>query len=126
MRALLRVAGVVLAAFMVAAFAVLAGCGSGSSGESRLTVYLSAPLSGAAGRDGEDIADGARLALADAGWEAGGHPVRLEVLDAADPGGATDAIAGANARTATSGPSCRCRCGPRKCSRGRQSARCRQ
>ena len=42
-----------------------------------------------------------RQALGDAGDRAGGTEVKLEVLDDAGPGGATDALAGANARRAT-------------------------
>jgi branched-chain amino acid transport system substrate-binding protein len=78
----------------------LAGCGS-SSGEPILTVYLSAPRSGPVAGDGRDVAEGARRALEDAGAEAGGQTVKLEVLDDAGPAGATGAHAGANARTAT-------------------------
>lgn len=89
-------AGVMLAA----AGMLLAGCGSGG-GDPSLTVYLSAPLRGPSASDGRDVADGARMALDDAGGEAGGTPVRLVVLGDADRSGATAARAGANARTAT-------------------------
>ncbi len=77
------------------------GCGSDSSGVPRLTVYLSAPLTGPAAGDGNDVADGALLALDDAEHEAGGTEVQIEVLDAAGKRGATDALAGSNARQAT-------------------------
>jgi branched-chain amino acid transport system substrate-binding protein len=90
-----------IAPLAILAAAALAGCGPGSSGEPELTVYLSAPLSGPAASDGEDVAAAARQALSESGGEAGGHPVTLEVLDDAGPAGATDARAGANARTAT-------------------------
>jgi branched-chain amino acid transport system substrate-binding protein len=88
-------------AIAVAVTALAAGCGSGSSGQPSLTVYLSAPLSGPAAGDGADVTDGARRALADAGGSAGGTDIRIVVLDDADAGGATDALAGANARRAT-------------------------
>ena len=80
---------------------VAAGCGSSSSGDPALTVYVSAPLSGPDAGDGGDVADAARRALEDAGGQAGGTEVKLVVLDDAGPGGATDALAGANARQAT-------------------------
>jgi len=91
------VGAIVAAALM--AFAI-GGCGS-SAGEPVLTVYVSAPLSGPAAGDGGDVAAGARAALDDAGGEAGGQEVRLRVLDDANRGGATDVLAGSNARTAT-------------------------
>jgi branched-chain amino acid transport system substrate-binding protein len=61
---------------------------------------VSAPLSGPRGADGRDVVDGARLALRDAGDEAGGTDVRLRVLDDANAGGWDGAITGANARRA--------------------------
>jgi branched-chain amino acid transport system substrate-binding protein len=78
----------------------VAGCGSGG-GDPSLTVYLSAPLKGPSAADGRDVADGARLALDDAGGEAADTPVRLVVLGDAGPDGAGAAGAGANARRAT-------------------------
>src|SRR3954454_15767614 len=94
--------GTVLAAAGLAAAGV-AGCGSdsASSEDSVLTVYVSTPLSGPDAGDGADVADGARRALEDAGDQAGGTAVDIEVLDDAGPEGAPDALAGANARTAT-------------------------
>jgi branched-chain amino acid transport system substrate-binding protein len=91
---------------LAAAVAVLllsgtAGCGSGSSGPAELSVYLSAPLSGPAGEDGRDIADGARLALDAAGGEAAGTRIRLVVRSDSDRYGSNAAMAGANARRAT-------------------------
>lgn len=84
------------------ALAVLAGgCGSEADEDATLTIYLSAPLSGPRASDGRDVADGARLALTDAGGEAGGVEVHLEVLDDAAAGGSDPAATGANARTAT-------------------------
>lgn len=81
---------------------MVGGCGgSGADGEPSLTVYLSAPLSGPRAADGRDVADGARLALADAGAEAGGVGVGLEVRDDATARGWDAATTGANARAAT-------------------------
>ncbi len=83
------------------------GCGGAPepSADSTLTVYVSLPLRGQSGADGRDAADGARLALADAGGEAGGVEVQAEYLDDTAGAGArarwTPAQAGANARTAT-------------------------
>lgn len=92
----------------VGTFVVLAvlfsGCGQPEAeGDPVLTIYVSAPLSGPAGPEGRDAADGARLALMDAEGEAGGTEVRAEYLDVAgrnetrsDP-----VAAGRNARAAT-------------------------
>lgn len=89
------------AAALVAVFALaLSGCGS-DAGDPSLKIYLSAPLGGTSAADGRDVADGARLALDDAGGSAGGVAVRLEVLDGAGRRDAAAARAGANARTAT-------------------------
>jgi len=85
----------------IAVLAVLAGCGAASEGDPELTIYLSAPLSGPRSLDGRDVADGATLALEDAGGEAAGTRVTLEVLDDADDGGWDAALSGANARAAT-------------------------
>ena len=79
----------------------LAGCGSAAEGDPELTVYLSAPLSGPESHDGKDIADGARLALSDAGDSAAGAAVALQVLDDADGDGWQASLSGANARRAT-------------------------
>lgn len=80
----------------------LAGCGAPEvEGDPELTVYLSAPLSGPVAGDGQDIADGAQLALDDAEGEAAGIAVRLEVLDDATDAGWDAALTGANARIAT-------------------------
>ncbi|MCB0877154.1 MAG: hypothetical protein KDB46_13280, partial [Solirubrobacterales bacterium] len=60
------------AAALVAVFALaLSGCGS-DAGDPSLKIYLSAPLGGTSAADGRDVADGARLALDDAGGSAGG------------------------------------------------------
>jgi len=98
MSRLRRMSGVVAAA--AAAGALAAGCGGGG-GDPELSIYLSSPLRGPLAADGRDVADGARLALADAGREAGGVDVRLRVLDDAGSGGSEAALAGANARRAT-------------------------
>lgn len=90
-----------LVALALAATAV--GCGaSQDEGDAVLTVYVSAPLSGPGRTDGQDIADGARMALADAGGEAGGLEVRAEHLDIAgrNEGRFDPVTAAANARTA--------------------------
>lgn len=90
-------------AAVVAVVAVVAPAGCGSSedeGDAELRIYVSAPLSGPRGDEGRDIVDGARLALADAGGEAGGVAVRMRALDDADAGGWDDARSGANARRA--------------------------
>ena len=84
----------------------IAGCGpeSDDSATGPLTVYVGAPLSGEDAESGRDVADGARLALADAGGMAGEAEVTLEVLDAADGPGAvagwSPGAVGRNARAA--------------------------
>ena len=66
-----------------------------------MTVYVSLPLSGPAAAEGTDAADGARLALEQAGGRAGGLEVRAEVLDDASPRRFWDPQAvGRNARRA--------------------------
>lgn len=93
------------AALALVALVALAGCGATGStppGDAVLTVYVSAPLSGPARAEGQEVADGARRALDDAGAEAGGVDVRARYLDVAgrnetrfDP-----VTAAANARSA--------------------------
>jgi branched-chain amino acid transport system substrate-binding protein len=66
-----------------------------------VTVYVSLPLTGPRAAEGRDAADGARLALEQAGGTAGGLEVKAEYLDDAreqpwDPG-----AVGENARTAS-------------------------
>jgi len=80
--------------------AVLGGCGSGD-GEAKLSVYLSTPLRGPSAGDGRDLADGARLALDEAGGEADGIAVDLRIHGDAGRAGSDPARAAANARTAT-------------------------
>ena len=89
----------VAAACLLAAFAI-GGCtfnGGGADVEGPVTVYVSAPDT----PDGRDIADGARLALKEAGGEAGGLEVEARYLD--DPSTAQRvalAAVGSNARQA--------------------------
>jgi branched-chain amino acid transport system substrate-binding protein len=91
---------------IVAAVAV-AGCAGDETvqGEGPVTVYVSLPLRGASGADGQDAADGAEMALADAGGEAAGREVRAVALDDTEGTGAnarwTPERAAANARQAT-------------------------
>ena len=90
-------------AFLLAILAVavlVAACGSRSEGEPQLTVYLSAPLSGPRAADGQDVADGAQLAIEDAAGEAGGTMVTLATLDDAGNDGWDASRTGANARLA--------------------------
>ena len=92
-------------ALAVLAALLLAGCGA-SSGEENgpLAVYVSLPLRGSSGADGQDAADGARLALSDARGEAGGRQVEARFLDDTVGEGAraawSPAAAAANARRA--------------------------
>jgi ABC-type branched-subunit amino acid transport system substrate-binding protein len=82
----------------------LAGCGQPEAeGDPKLTIYVSAPLTGPAGEEGRDAADGARLALADAEGEAAGIEVEAEYLDVAgrNESRSDPVSAGRNARTAT-------------------------
>jgi branched-chain amino acid transport system substrate-binding protein len=85
----------------------LAGCGASAddSAQGPLTVYVSVPLRGADAAQGRDIADGARLALDEAGGAAGDVEVDLEVLDDTGPAprgaGWTPAAVARNARAAS-------------------------
>lgn len=84
--------------------ALVSGCGApAAEGDPELTVYVSAPMSGPARDEGRDVADGARLALADAENEAGGIAVSAEYLDVAgrNENRSDPATAAANARAAT-------------------------
>jgi hypothetical protein len=60
------------------------GCGGGSepAPDAELTVFVSVPIEGPLAADGGEVAAGAKQALADAGGEAGGVPVDLQVLEA--------------------------------------------
>ena len=82
-----------LTAGLLAAAAVLAGCGSGDfddqvADDATLTVYVSAPLRGESGAEGQAIVNGAKLALADAQGEAAGLDVEAIYMD--DTGGDGD------------------------------------
>jgi len=84
--------------------AFLAGCGAPEAeGDPVLTIYVSAPLSGPAEADGQDAADGAKLALTEADGEAGGTAVEASYLDVAgrNVSRSDPASAGENARAAT-------------------------
>src|SRR3954470_11154470 len=76
-------------ALALAALALLAGCGSSDKDErargSTLTIYTSLPLHGVSARNAAAVAAGERLALSDARGRAGGHSLRLVVLDDSDP-----------------------------------------
>jgi branched-chain amino acid transport system substrate-binding protein len=92
---------------LVAGLAVT-GCSTGSGGDegdATATVYVSLPLRGPSGVNGRDAADGARLALDDAGGEAGGIAVAAKFLDDTEGTGPdaqwTPAQAAANASAAT-------------------------
>lgn len=102
------------AAVVIAVAAVLSGCGAkdtSATGATRiegktLTVYVSAPLTGASRVSGSAVADGARLALAQAHDRVGEYRIALKVLDDAtiqrggwDPGQTT-----LNARAAVLDP----------------------
>jgi branched-chain amino acid transport system substrate-binding protein len=81
---------------------LLTGCGVGGSAtiDAPVHVYVSLPLTGPRGAAGRDAADGARLALEQAGGKAGSIAVRARYLDDAK-GKPWDPVAvGANARIA--------------------------
>jgi ABC-type branched-subunit amino acid transport system substrate-binding protein len=93
-----------LSAAALTLIALASGCGQPEAeGAPTLTVYVSAPLTGPAGAEGRDAADGARLALADAEGEAGGIAVEAEYLDVAgrNESRSDPVTAGQNARAAT-------------------------
>jgi branched-chain amino acid transport system substrate-binding protein len=81
-----------------------AGSGSGIQPGERVTVYVSAPLRGVQGSEGRDVADGARLALADGRASIGALGVRAVYLDDTAGRGSrarwSAATAAANARRA--------------------------
>ena len=80
----------------------IAGCGSSAPpSDAELTVFVSAPVSGPDAAKGRAIVAGAERALADAGDEAAGVPVRIEVVDVSAGGAPSSPVsAGANAREA--------------------------
>jgi branched-chain amino acid transport system substrate-binding protein len=99
--------GVAGGALLAALGAALGGCASSGSGiqaGERVDVYVSMPLHGRGAADGRDVADGARLALADAHGNVGELAVRATYLDdTSGKAGATwdPAVAAGNARRAT-------------------------
>jgi len=96
------------AAVLVGLAATLAGCASAGSGiepGERVNVYVSMPLRGPEATNGRDIADGARLALADARGKAGELRIHAIYIDDASGRGSdtgwSPAAAAANARRAS-------------------------
>jgi branched-chain amino acid transport system substrate-binding protein len=89
-----------LAALLLAL--VVAGCGIAGTPkiEAPVTVYVSLPLTGPHGNDGRNAADGARLALEEAGGKAGSIQVRAVYLDDAKDKVWDPVAVGANARQA--------------------------
>jgi branched-chain amino acid transport system substrate-binding protein len=86
---------------LAAAAIVATGCSTGSGdedGSAELAIYVSLPLREPQGRD---AADGARLALSDAGARAGDVAVRAVFLDDTERGRWSPARAAANARRAS-------------------------
>lgn len=96
------------AAVLAGLTATLAGCASSGSGiqpGERVNVYVSMPLRGPEAANGRDIADGARLALADAQGRAGELRIHAVYMDDASGRGSdagwSPAAAAANARRAS-------------------------
>lgn len=99
----LRKTAAIMACALLVAVAV-AGCGGGEGVDrnATLSVYVSAPLSGAKASEGRAMCAGAGRELARAGGRAGSVELRVRCLD--DTGGTTHwtlAAVGANARKAT-------------------------
>jgi branched-chain amino acid transport system substrate-binding protein len=81
--------------------ALAAGCGSGGGDvKGPLTVYVSLPLTGPRAEDGNDAADGARLALEQADGRAGDLEVTATYLDDAENARWSPVAVSANARQA--------------------------
>lgn len=80
----------------------LAGCGTGGDdGPKTLTIYVSVPLRGERASEGRAIANGARLALQEAGGRVGELRIRALYLDDTDGGPRWSPVASAaNARRA--------------------------
>ena len=76
---------------MLAALAALGGCGgvgvstAGTLPGNRLTIYSSLPLQGPLAPASEQIADGEKLALAQAGGRVGRFQIEYALLDDANP-----------------------------------------
>jgi ABC-type branched-subunit amino acid transport system substrate-binding protein len=90
------------------AMVALIGCSTASEiqpGKSRVNVYVSMPLRGQGGGDGQDVVDGTRMALDDAGGRVGALGVRGVYMDDTAGDGAAArwnaARVGQNARRAT-------------------------
>jgi len=97
-----------LAAVTAALLLAIGGCAASTTirpGKSSVNVYVSMPLRGSSGPDGQDVADGARMALDASGGHVGGLRVRAVYLDDTSGSGASArwsaAKVGANARRAT-------------------------
>jgi branched-chain amino acid transport system substrate-binding protein len=90
-----------LAALLLVSLAAT-GCGITGSAkiEAPVSVYVSLPLTGPRGPSGQDAADGARLALEEAGGRAGGVRVDAHYLDDARNRPWDPVAVGDNARTA--------------------------
>jgi branched-chain amino acid transport system substrate-binding protein len=97
---------------LVAALALVAGCGAGSDAKTAtvpsgpLTVYLSVPAHGIEASAAAAVASGARLALDDAKGRAAGREVRIVQVDDSNPEGPTwdPAAVEANAARAAKDP----------------------
>ena len=92
----------------VAVAATLGGCfstGSGIQAGERVDIYVSMPLHGSEARNGRDVVDAARLALADSNGMAGELRIRAIYMDDTSGHGAnarwSPAAAAANARRAS-------------------------
>jgi ABC-type branched-subunit amino acid transport system substrate-binding protein len=88
------------AALLLALLAAGCGVGGSASIEAPVTVYVSLPLTGPQAPGGLDAADGARLALEEAGGKAGSLQVSAHFLDDADGKSWNPVAVGANARQA--------------------------
>ncbi len=78
--------GVALAALVASTSAALAGCStdgtdSAATGSTTLSVYLGLPLQGPSAAESDGLAQGAKLALAQAGGRVGPFTVKVAVLD---------------------------------------------
>jgi branched-chain amino acid transport system substrate-binding protein len=94
-----RAAAIASIAALALAAAGCADSGDGP-GEATLTVYVSVPREGSRAVEGRAVADGARLALSEAGGRVGELRVRAVVLDGTDDGEWSLARTAANARRA--------------------------
>jgi branched-chain amino acid transport system substrate-binding protein len=98
---------------LLAAFPLLSACAASTTPEAAeatggsLTVYSSLPLQGPDGQSSEQIVDGEKLALAQAGAHAGSYKIGYVSLDDADPktGAWNPGITASNAKRAAQDPS---------------------